>query len=55
MEYTLRFATPSSIFFNLGTPSDPAPPPIKEPPDPPENPGAPVREPDRDPAEPAQI
>jgi hypothetical protein len=35
------------------TPAEPAPPPIKEPTDPPENPDAPVREPD--PEEPAQI
>jgi hypothetical protein len=55
MEFILRFATPSSIFYNLGTPAEPMPPPIKEPPNPPENPDAPVREPDRDPAEPAQI
>jgi len=35
------------------TPAEPSPPPIKEPTDPPENPDAPVREPD--PEEPAQI
>lgn len=40
--------------FLLRIPSDPMPPPVKEPPpDDPENPDAPVREPD--PAEPAQI
>jgi len=40
--------------FQLRTPPEPAPPPVKEPPDDaPENPNAPVREPD--PVEPAQI
>lgn len=39
--------------FELRTPAEPAPPPIKEPTEPPENPDAPVREPD--PEEPAQI
>ena len=34
-------------------PSEPAPPPIQEPPDPPENPDVPVREPD--PEDPGQI
>ncbi len=37
----------------LRSPADPSPPPIKEPPDSPENPNAPVREPD--PTEPAEI
>jgi len=37
----------------LRSPAEPSPLPIKEPPDPPENPDAPVREPD--PTEPAQI
>jgi hypothetical protein len=35
------------------SPAEPSPPPIQEPPDPPENHEAPVREPD--PTEPAQI
>jgi len=39
--------------FDLRTPAEPAPPPIKEPLDPPENPDAPIREPD--PEDPAQI
>jgi hypothetical protein len=37
----------------LRTPSEPSPAPIKEPPNPPENPDAPMREPDPD--DPAQI
>jgi hypothetical protein len=44
---------PSLLFYIFRTPSDPSPPPIKEPPSPPENPDAPVGEPD--PEEPAQI
>jgi hypothetical protein len=43
----------SVIEFKFRTPAEPAPPPIKEPVDPPENPDAPVREPD--PEEPAEI
>jgi hypothetical protein len=39
--------------YRLRTPAGPSPPPIKEPPSPPENQDAPVREPD--PEEPAQI
>jgi len=39
--------------FEFRSPAEPAPPPIKEPVEPPENPDAPVREPD--PEEPAQI
>jgi hypothetical protein len=38
---------------HLRTPSEPSPVPIKEPPNPPENPDIPVREPDPD--DPAQI
>jgi hypothetical protein len=38
--------TPLPIGCYLGEPSQPSPPPIKEPPNPPENPAAPVREPD---------
>jgi hypothetical protein len=39
--------------YGLRTPAEPMPPPIKEPPDSPENPEAPVQEPD--PVGPAQI
>jgi hypothetical protein len=39
---------PSPIGYYLREPSEPSPPPIKEPPAPPENPDAPVREPDPD-------
>jgi hypothetical protein len=39
--------------YQLRIPSEPEPFPIKEPPDPPENPDMPVREPD--PEEPGQI
>jgi hypothetical protein len=39
--------------LHLRTPSEPSPVPIKEPPNPPENPDIPVREPDPD--DPAQI
>jgi hypothetical protein len=39
--------------FRLRAPADPIPPPIKEPPDSPEDPHVPVREPD--PEEPNQI
>ena len=44
---------PSLNGFEFRTPAEPAPPPIKEPVEPPENPDAPIREPD--PEEPAQI
>lgn len=37
----------------LRSPSEPAPPPIKEPTEPPENPDVPIREPE--PNEPAEI
>jgi len=36
------------IQFTLGQPPNPSPTPIQEPPDPPENPDVPVREPDPD-------
>ena len=49
----MRFRMPASGRFR--TPSEPSPVPIKEPPDAPENPDVPVREPDPDPAEPGQI
>ncbi len=39
--------------YDFRSPAEPMPPPIKEPTEPPENPDAPVREPD--PEEPAQI
>jgi len=39
--------------LKLRQPSEPAPPPVKEPPDPPENPDVPLREPE--PAVPNQI
>ena len=47
------FATIVAATIIARTPAEPAPPPIKEPVDPPESPDAPVREPD--PEEPAQI
>jgi hypothetical protein len=39
--------------FDLRTPSEPMPPPVKEPPDAPENPDIPLREPEPD--EPGEI
>jgi hypothetical protein len=42
----------TSFGYDLRIPSEPAPPPIKEP-DPPENPDVPIREPD--PEDPGQI
>jgi hypothetical protein len=39
---------PPPISYYLREPSEPSPPPIREPPTPPENPDAPVREPDPD-------
>lgn len=45
--------TLNSGFCDLRTPAEPMPPPIKEPTEPPENPDAPVREPD--PEEPEHI
>ena len=42
-----------SLEYQLRIPSEPEPFPIKEPPDPPENPDMPVREPD--PEQPSQI
>jgi hypothetical protein len=44
---------PASAVLRLRTPAEPMPPPIKEPPSSPENPDAPVREPD--PEDPAEI
>jgi hypothetical protein len=51
----LKVMQPVAAFlqFELRSPAEPMPPPIKEPTEPPENPDAPVREPD--PEEPAQI
>jgi hypothetical protein len=46
-------ANPHSSEFQLRIPSEPEPFPIHEPPDPPENPDVPVREPDPD--DPGQI
>ena len=40
---------------SLHTPSEPAPPPVKEPPGEPEDPHVPLRDPDSDPVGPAQI
>jgi hypothetical protein len=42
-----------TAFLRVRKPPEPSPAPIKEPPDAPENPDAPVREPDPD--EPAQM
>ena len=42
---------PNPAFFR--TPAEPAPPPVREPIDPPENPDVPIREPD--PEDPGQI
>lgn len=47
------FDTYSPAGYHFREPSEPSPPPIKEPLNPPENPDAPVREPDPD--EPGQI
>jgi len=47
----MQFCSVGAI--DLRAPSEPSPTPIKEPPDAPENPDVPVREPD--PAEPDQI
>lgn len=44
---------PASTLHEFRIPSEPAPPPIHEPIDPPENPDVPVREPD--PEDPGQI
>ena len=44
-----RFRHPSAMQSNLRQLPDPSPPPIKEPPDGPENPDVPVREPDPEP------
>jgi hypothetical protein len=41
--------------YDLRLPQEPAPPPIKEPPDPPENPDVPMGDPRPDPDEPSQI
>jgi len=41
------------IEYSLRIPSEPAPPPLQDPIDPPENPDVPVREPD--PEDPGQI
>ena len=43
-----QIETPSPTRHHLRTPSEPSPAPIKEPPNPPENPDVPVREPDPD-------
>jgi hypothetical protein len=43
----------STILLRVRKPPEPSPAPIKEPPDPPENPDAPLRKPD--PEEPAQM
>jgi hypothetical protein len=51
MTFNLKSETPLPLTSRA--PSDPSPPPIKEPPSPMENPDAPVREPD--PEEPQQI
>ena len=52
----LRFMRHGAIFefpYQLRIPSEPSPPPIQDPVNPPENPDVPVREPD--PEEPGQI
>jgi hypothetical protein len=43
-----QFDMPPPISYYLREPSEPSPPPVREPPTPPENPDAPVREPDPD-------
>jgi hypothetical protein len=53
MPLRMRVETSLPTRYHLRTPAEPMPPPIKEPPDPEENPDAPVREPD--PEEPEQI
>ncbi|MFY9910730.1 MAG: hypothetical protein WCF22_00195 [Candidatus Sulfotelmatobacter sp.] len=49
----MRVETSLPTQHRVRTPAEPMPPPVKEPPDPDENPDAPVREPD--PEEPEQI
>jgi hypothetical protein len=49
----LQSEAPQVSSYHLRKPAEPMPPPIKEPLNPPENPDAPVREPD--PEEPEQI
>lgn len=44
---------PNPVEYFLRIPSEPSPPPIQDPIDPPENPDVPVREPD--PEDPGQI
>lgn len=43
-----RFRHPKAMQFDLRQLPEPSPPPIKEPPEGPENPDVPVREPDPD-------
>jgi hypothetical protein len=50
---TIEMKSETSMPVTNRAPSEPSPPPIKEPPSPMENPDAPVREPD--PEEPEQI
>ena len=50
---TMRLESVTRFEYSLRIPSEPAPPPIQEPHDPPENPDVPVREPD--PEDPGQI
>jgi len=50
---TMNPTITATVEFLLRVPSEPAPPPIQEPVDPPENPDMPVREPD--PEDPGQI
>jgi hypothetical protein len=53
MRAIMESEMPTADPFHLRQPSEPMPPPIKEPPSPMENPDAPVREPD--PKEPEEI
>ena len=48
-----QFDLPSPTGYRFREPSEPSPPPVKEPLNSPENPDAPVREPDPD--DPSQI
>jgi hypothetical protein len=53
MTIVARCEVPLTIRLRVRKPPEPSPAPIKEPPNAPENPDAPVREPDPD--EPAQM
>jgi len=53
MQVVMRVQTSLPTQYRVRTPAEPMPPPIKEPPNPDENPDAPVKEPEPD--EPPEI